>query len=250
MMTSTATAASPSPAPATPLIELKGVTKTIGDGVPTTLVADIHLAIAPGEFVSITGPSGSGKSSLLYLLGLLDVPTSGRVLIKGRPVPDDDETARARLRLKLLGFVFQFHFLLPEFSALDNVTLPMRALGRLSPRQMRDRGADLLASLGLAEHMHKRPDQLSGGQRQRVAVARALANDPPVVLADEPTGSLDSASSEQVFQILRDLVDKNGKTVVAVTHDLDLAARMDRRVHLVDGRIVQDEAARLFAGAD
>jgi lipoprotein-releasing system ATP-binding protein len=114
---------------------------------------------------------------------------------------------------------------------------------------MRERGADLLASFGLAEHMHKRPDQMSGGQRQRVAVARSLANDPPVVLADEPTGSLDSASSEQVFQILRDLVDKNGKTVVAVTHDLDLAARMDRRVHLVDGRIVQDEAARVLAGA-
>jgi lipoprotein-releasing system ATP-binding protein len=122
--------------------------------------------------------------------------------------------------------------------------LPMRALGRLTTGQMRERGADLLAAFGLTEHMHKRPDQMSGGQRQRVAVARALANDPPMVLADEPTGSLDSASSEQVFHILRELVDKSGKTVVAVTHDLDLAARMDRRVHLVDGRIVQDIAAQ------
>ena len=142
----------------------------------------------------------------------------------------------------MLGFVFQFHFLLPEFSALDNVMLPMRALGELLARtpcaSARDR---LLASLGLAEHAHKRPDQLSGGQRQRVAVARALANDPPLILADEPTGSLDSNSSEQVFQILRDLVDERGKTVVAVTHDLDIAARMDRQIRLVDGRIATDE---------
>jgi lipoprotein-releasing system ATP-binding protein len=124
----------------------------------------------------------------------------------------------------------------------------MRALRRLSQKQMQERGADLLAAFGLADHMHKRPDQMSGGQRQRVAVARALANDPPVVLADEPTGSLDSASSEQVFLILRDLVDAHGKTVVAVTHDLELAARMDRRVHLVDGGIVQDQRVVASAG--
>jgi lipoprotein-releasing system ATP-binding protein len=231
------------------LIEARDVTRILSGIVPVTLVQGINLAIRAREFVAITGPSGSGKSSLLYLLGLLDMPTQGEVLIRGHATARMSESERARTRLSDLGFVFQFHFLLPEFSALDNVTLPMRALGRLTPRQMRERGADLLASFGLAEHMHKRPDQMSGGQRQRVAVARSLANDPPVVLADEPTGSLDSASSEQVFQILRDLVDKNGKTVVAVTHDLDLAARMDRRVHLVDGRIVQDEAARVLAGA-
>jgi lipoprotein-releasing system ATP-binding protein len=149
-----------------------------------------------------------------------------------------DEAERAVVRLSTLGFVFQFHFLLPEFSALENVTLPMKALGDRSGGAMRDRAASLLASLGLAEHAGKRPDQLSGGQRQRVAVARALANDPPVILADEPTGSLDSGSSEQVFQILRDLVDRDGKTVVAVTHDLGLAERMDRRIRLDDGRIV------------
>jgi lipoprotein-releasing system ATP-binding protein len=142
----------------------------------------------------------------------------------------------------MLGFVFQFHFLLPEFSALENVTLPMKALGELTDADMRARAHSLLGSLGLAEHALKRPDQLSGGQRQRVAVARALANDPPVILADEPTGSLDSKASEQVFQILRDLVDLRQKTVVAVTHDLDLARRMDRRILLEDGAIVSDDA--------
>ena len=142
--------------------------------------------------------------------------------------------------------MFQFHFLLPEFTVLDNVMLPMRALGRLSPAEhARTRAETLLASLGLGDHLHKRPDQLSGGQRQRVAVARALANDPPVILADEPTGSLDSKSSEQVFQILRDLVDKYGKTVVAVTHDLALAERMDRHIELLDGRILADEQHRI-----
>ena len=225
------------------LIEAKGVTRILPGIVPVTLVQDIDLKVAAQEFVAITGPSGSGKSSLLYLLGLLDMPTEGEVLIRGHATAQMSETERARTRLSGLGFVFQFHFLLPEFPALDNVMLPMRALGRLSPRQMHARAAELLAAFGLADHMHKRPDQMSGGQRQRVAVARALANDPPLVLADEPTGSLDSVSSEQVFQILRDLVDRNGKTVVAVTHNLDFAARMDRRVHLIDGRIAQDRAA-------
>lgn len=223
------------------LIEARDVTRILPGIVPVTLVHDIDLTVREKEFVAITGPSGSGKSSLLYLLGLLDMPTSGEVLIRGQATVSMTEGERARTRLAELGFVFQFHFLLPEFSALGNVMLPMRALGRLSQKQMDERGAELLASFGLADHMHKRPDQMSGGQRQRVAVARALANDPPVVLADEPTGSLDSASSEQVFQILRDLVDQRGKTVVAVTHDLELAARMDRRVHLVDGGIVQDQ---------
>ncbi len=223
------------------LIELIGVTKTIGDGVETTLVRDINLRIEPGEFVSITGPSGSGKSSLLYLLGLLDVPTSGRVLIEGRPVAEDDEAERARLRLKLLGFVFQFHFLLAEFTALGNVMLPMRALGNLSEAEMKARALRLLASLGLEPQAHRLPGQLSGGQRQRVAIARALANEPQVILADEPTGNLDSQSSAQVLAVLRDLVDTTGRAVVMVTHDLDLAARADRQVRIVDGRIVAGE---------
>ena len=225
-----------------PLITASRVTRILPGVVPTTLVREIGLSIGAKQYIAITGPSGSGKSSLLYLLGLLDLPTEGEVRISGRATAHMSEAERAQIRLSTLGFIFQFHFLLPEFSALENVTLPMKALGELPPEAMRERGSGLLASLGLAEHASKRPDQLSGGQRQRVAVARALANDPPVILADEPTGSLDSKSSEQVFQILRDLVDQRGKTVVAVTHDLDMARRMDRRIVLQDGSIVSDEA--------
>ena len=227
--------------PAPDLVVATSVTRILPGVVPTTLVHGIDLAISNNEFVAITGPSGSGKSSLLYLLGLLDLPTTGEVRIRGRATAHMDEPERALTRLSTLGFVFQFHFLLPEFSALENVMLPMRAMGALSDDGMRVRARTLLGSLGLADHALKRPDQLSGGQRQRVAVARALANDPPLILADEPTGSLDSASSEQVFQILRDLVDKDGKTVVAVTHDLGLAARMDRQIRLADGAIASDE---------
>jgi lipoprotein-releasing system ATP-binding protein len=222
---------------AQPLIEARNVTRILPGIVPTVLVHDINLSIGDNEFVAITGPSGSGKSSLLYLLGLLDLPTAGGVLLRGRDTVHMDEQERAFLRLTFLGFVFQFHFLLSEFTILDNVMLPMRALGRLSPAAMRERGRDLLASLGLQDHMHKRPDQISGGQRQRVAVARALANEPPVILADEPTGSLDSKSSEQVFEVLRELVSQRHKTVVAVTHDLAMASRMDREIVLMDGSI-------------
>ena len=230
----TGTASNPDDA----LVELRGVTKTIGDGVLTTLVRDIDLRIDRGEFVAITGPSGSGKSSLLYLLGLLDVPTSGEVRVEGRRADSLGEAERAHIRLSRLGFVFQFHFLLPEFSTLANVLLPMRALGRLDEAAMRRRAIDLLSSLGLEAHVHKLPSQLSGGQRQRVAIARALANEPSVVLADEPTGNLDTASSEQVLGIFRRLVDETRRSIVMVTHDLGLAARADRHVRIVDGRIV------------
>jgi lipoprotein-releasing system ATP-binding protein len=223
------------------LIEARQVTKVLGGIVPVTLVQDIDLTIMPHEFIAITGPSGSGKSSLLYLLGLLDLPTSGDVLIDGRSTTSMTEVERAEVRLTRLGFVFQFHFLLPEFSITENVALPMRALGKLPPRAITARAEELLASFGLGDHRHKTPDQLSGGQRQRVAVARALANDPPVILADEPTGSLDSVSTAQVFGILRDLVALRGKTVVAVTHDLNLASQMHRQVRIVDGRLAKDE---------
>lgn len=231
----------------TALVETEALTRVLPAAVPVTLVEDITLAIGEREFVAVTGPSGSGKSSLLYLLGLLDRPTGGRLWLAGDDTRPMDEAARAARRLAMMGFVFQFHFLLPEFTVRDNVEIPMRKLGRLTRSQMRERAAGLLTSLGLEGHMDKRPSQLSGGQRQRVAVARALANDPPLVLADEPTGSLDSQNSEQVFAILADLVRGRGKTVIAVTHDLDLAARMDRRIHLVDGRMVSD--ARLPAPA-
>jgi len=226
----------------TPLIEARKVTRILPGIVPATLVRDVDLAIGARDFVAITGPSGSGKSSLLYLLGLLDLPTEGEVLINGRATAHMDEEERALTRLTFLGFVFQFHFLLPEFTVRDNVMLPMRALGRLSPREMIERADALLASLGLGDHRLKRPDQLSGGQRQRVAVARALANEPPVILADEPTGSLDSKSSMQVFEVLHSLVEEHGKTVVAVTHDMGLAERMHRHVELLDGCILADQA--------
>lgn len=229
-------------APAAPLIEVRDGARVIGDEIKTTLVSDINIAIQPGEFVSITGPSGSGKSSLLYLMGLLDKPTRGEVFIDAKPMSALSEDQRAHIRLVTLGFVFQFHFLLPEFSARDNVMLPMRALGRLREKDMRSRADELLAQLGLADHAYKRPDQMSGGQRQRVAIARALANDPQVILADEPTGNLDTVSSNQVLDVFRTLTGGvteagKGRAVAIVTHDLDLAARADRRIHIVDGRV-------------
>ena len=209
--------------------------------VPVTLLTDVSLAFQPASFTVITGPSGSGKSSLLYLLGLLDVPTAGEVFVDGAPTSALDDAARTRLRLAAFGFVFQFHFLLPEFTVLDNVMLPMRQLGRLTRPQMKERAMELLAQLDMADQANKRPDGLSGGQRQRTAVARALANDPPLVLADEPTGALDTRNAAAVFEILAGLA-RQGRTVVAVTHDEGLASTAQRRVHLVDGRVVRDAA--------
>jgi lipoprotein-releasing system ATP-binding protein len=229
---------------ATPVIEARGVSRILPGVVPVTLVQGIDLAIGSHEFVAITGPSGSGKSSLMYLLGLLDLPTEGEVLIQGRSTVSMTEDERAHVRLSELGFVFQFHFLLEEFTLTENVALPMRALASYSPSEIRGRANELLESLGLADHRHKLPSQISGGQRQRVAIARALANEPSVILADEPTGNLDSKSSDQVFDILRTLVSERGTTVVAVTHSDELARRMDRHVHLVDGAIVSDLRAR------
>ncbi len=220
-------------------IETKGLTRVLPAAVPVTLVKDITLVIGAGEFVAITGPSGSGKSSLLYLLGLLDKPTGGTLAIEGRDTAGLSERERAGIRLATLGFVFQFHFLLPEFTVRENVEIPMRRLGKLGAAAMRERSTELLSALGLVDHLDKRPDQLSGGQRQRAAVARSLANDPPLILADEPTGSLDSRNSEQVFLILDALVRERGKTVIAVTHDTEMAAKASRRIHLVDGRLAE-----------
>ncbi len=222
------------------LIEAVELTRILPAAVPVMLVRDMTFSIGAGEFVAVTGHSGSGKSSLLYLLGLLDRPTSGKVLIGGSDVGRMSERQRARLRLASIGFVFQFHFLLPEFSVRENVEIPMRKLGRLGAGKRRERAEAILESLGLAGHLDKRPDQLSGGQRQLAAVARALANEPPIILADEPTGSLNSVSSEQVFNILAEIARERGKTVVAVTHDLSIAERTDRRIELMDGHIVRD----------
>lgn len=211
--------------------------RLIGD-IEVTLVEDANVEIAAGEFVVIRGPSGSGKSSLLYLLGLLDRPTSGRLLLEGEDTSAFDETERADHRLRKLGFVFQFHFLLMEFSALDNVMMPMRRLGRLTATAQQQRAKSLLEKLDLGGHLHKRPSQLSGGQRQRVAIARALANDPHIILTDEPTGALDSKSSENVRDILRKLASEEGRSIIAVTHDTHFAQAADRVIDIVDGRIV------------
>jgi lipoprotein-releasing system ATP-binding protein len=223
---------------AAPLLEARDVTRTLPEGV--TLVRDISLTIGRGEFVAVTGPSGSGKSSLLYLLGLLDRPTQGQVLLEGRDTALLSRREMAALRLARLGFVFQFHFLLPEFSTIDNVLIPIRRLGRLDDMAARAQARRLLETLGLAEAEAKLPEQLSGGMRQRAAIARALANDPALILADEPTGNLDTKNAAAVFDIFGKLVTEQGRTVIVVTHDPDLASRTFRRIHLVDGRIVSD----------
>jgi lipoprotein-releasing system ATP-binding protein len=219
------------------VIRVEHVTRRLEGEVPVTLVEDVNLEIERGEFVCVMGPSGSGKSSLLYLLGLLDVPTRGRIWIDGEDTTGFDDDRLTDFRLARLGYVFQFHFLLAEFSALDNVSLPIRKLGRIPEDAARERAAQLLDRLGLDGQHCKRPSQLSGGQRQRVAIARALANDPLVILADEPTGNLDSASSANVRDILRNLTHELNKTVVAVTHDSNFASAADRRIGIVDGRI-------------
>lgn len=218
------------------VLEAVGLTRVLMGEHPVTLVNSIDLAFEAGSFAVITGPSGSGKSSLLYLLGLLDPPTRGEVLVEGQPTSGLDSETCARMRLERFGFVFQFHFLLPEFSVLDNVMLPMRQLGRLGGEAMRARAMGLLDSMDMAASAHKLPDALSGGQRQRTAIARALANDPRFILADEPTGALDTRNGAIVFGILRELAHE-GRTVIAVTHDEGLAATANRRIRLVDGRL-------------
>jgi len=225
------------------LLEARGVTRVLPGPLPVTLVRDINLSVQPGEFIAITGPSGSGKSSLLYLLGLLDVPTSGAILLEGRETSRLSRGELAELRLKKLGFVFQFHFLLPEFSVLENVMIPMRKLALESEQKMRERAVNILEQLGMTALLNKSPDQLSGGERQRVAIARALANSPLIILADEPTGNLDTKNGRIVFDIFKRLVHENGQTVITVTHEPQLSALTQRQIRLVDGSIVNAEHA-------
>lgn len=222
------------------LIEARNVSRILPLEIPVTLVKNISLTIRKGEFVSITGPSGSGKSSLLYILGLLDRPTNGEILIDGVPTTDLSERMLSEIRLSKLGFVFQFHFLLAEFTALENVMVPMNKLGKLTLKERKERAEALLSDLGLADHRHKHPSGLSGGQRQRVAIARALANAPMAILADEPTGNLDSKSSRNVEEIFHALVEKHKTSIIMVTHDLILAGNTHRQIHLVDGQISSD----------
>ena len=221
-----------------PALEARALTRILPGPQPVTLVADIDASFEAQSFTVVTGPSGSGKSSLLYLLGLLDPPTSGDVLVNGETTRRFGNEARGRMRLERFGFVFQFHFLLPELSVIDNVMLPMRQLGRIHKGAMRSRAGDLLASLGIESEARKVPGELSGGQRQRAAIARALANDPQYVLADEPTGALDSKNGAAVFSIFRGLADE-GRTVIVVTHDETLAKTASRAIHIVDGRLAR-----------
>ncbi len=219
------------------LLKAERLTRTLPGEVPVTLVRDVDLEIREGEFIAITGPSGSGKSSLLYLLGLLDQPSGGKLWMDGKETSGFSENVLADTRLSRLGFVFQANFLLPEFTALENVLLPMRRLGRLTAGEAEARARRLLSDLGLEEQAGKLPHQMSGGQNQRVAIARALANDPALVFGDEPTGNLDTRSSAMVQGILKDLSRKKGRTVIVVTHDPDFAAQCDRIIRIVDGKI-------------
>ncbi|MFN3945866.1 MAG: ABC transporter ATP-binding protein [Allosphingosinicella sp.] len=221
----------------TALLEAAGLTRTLPGDPPVPLVRGVDLRIEPGRFVAVIGPSGCGKSSLLYLLGLLDRPTAGSLVFDGVDTVPLGGDARARLRLARFGFVFQFHFLLPEFSALENVAIPIRRLGRLSDKAARARALEQLEAMDLADQAHKTPDRMSGGQRQRVAIARALANDPSLVLGDEPTGNLDSVNSARVVEIFRELAHGEGRAVVCVTHDPEVAAAADQRIHMRDGLI-------------
>jgi len=235
-----------------PVLVAERLSRELPGDPPVTLVAEAELAIEPGKFTAIVGPSGCGKSSLLYLLGLIDRPTGGRLLLDGQDMSPLSGDERARIRLQRFGFVFQFHFLLPEFNALENVMLPIRRLGRLTLPQAEARARDLLGYMGLADKALKSPDKLSGGERQRVAIARALANDPVLVLGDEPTGNLDSVNSARVVNLFRDLAHSQGRAVVCVTHDPAIAEVADIRVSMLDGRIVEvirQETGALEPGA-
>jgi lipoprotein-releasing system ATP-binding protein len=226
---------------ADPVLRLEGVVKDYGEAeVRTRVLHGIDLTVREGEFTAIVGPSGSGKSTLLNLIGLLDRPTAGRIWLDGEETARLDDDALARRRGRTLGFVFQFHHLLPEFTALENVMLPMMADRGARDLAMAERAGALLADVGLGPHLHKRAPHLSGGQAQRVAIARALAMTPRLVLADEPTGNLDTRSADGVFALLRDFNGRARTTFLVVTHDPRLAARCDRIVEVVDGRIVAD----------
>jgi len=221
----------------TELMSARGVTRVLPTDPPVTLVRHIDLDIVPGRFHAVIGPSGCGKSSLLYLLGLLDRPTAGTVLFRGENTNVLSGDERAQLRLEQFGFVFQFHFLLPEFTALENVLIPIRRLGHLNADAMNNHAMAILDVLGLGGQAPKTPDKMSGGERQRVAIARALANDPSLVLGDEPTGNLDSQNSARVIEIFQRIAHDQGRAVVCVTHDPKVAAAADIRIHMLDGAI-------------
>jgi lipoprotein-releasing system ATP-binding protein len=227
--------------PAPEVLRLEGITRDFGEGEARThVLRGVDLTLRRGEFAALMGPSGSGKSTLLHIMGLLGRPTSGRVLLDGRDTGAMDDDELTRYRGRTLGFVFQFHHLLPGFTALENVIIPMAAdKGRLDG-SMPECGRALLERVGLAARADARATTLSGGQAQRVAIARSLAMNPKVVLADEPTGNLDTQSADDVFALLREVNRRQKVTFLVVTHDRRLAERTDRIIELVDGRIVTD----------
>lgn len=225
-----------------PVLELQAVRKSYAVGTPaeTEVLHGIDLRLDKGEFSALVGPSGSGKSTLLNLIGLLDRPSEGCIRLSGQDTARLDERALTALRGRALGFIFQFHHLVNAFTAEENVLLPLFAVrGRIEPA-MRERARELLAAVGLADFCRRRPSELSGGQQQRVAVARALAADPELVLADEPTGNLDTASANEVFKLLRRFNETHGTAILIVTHDPRLAERCGRVIELVDGSIASD----------
>jgi putative ABC transport system ATP-binding protein len=222
-----------------PVIKLAGVTKVyLADEVETHALSDVSFEIARGEYVSIAGPSGCGKSTLLSILGLLDTPTHGSYELNGRPVTDLRPFERARVRNREIGFIFQSFNLIGDLTVFENVELPLTYRG-MRPQERRQRVTEALERVGMAHRAKHLPSQLSGGQQQRVAVARAVAGEPVILLADEPTGNLDSKSGESVMELLHELY-MNGATICMVTHDPRYARHADRHIHLFDGRVVEE----------
>jgi lipoprotein-releasing system ATP-binding protein len=226
-----------------PLLAVVGVVKEYGARVKTRALDGVDLSLESGELVALIGPSGSGKSTLLNVIGLLDRPTSGKIFVGGTDTTLLDEEGLTALRARMLGFVFQFHHLLPAFTALENVMLPEWGDGGFASAELRERSASLLRAVGLADRITYRTTDLSGGQQQRVAIARALVRHPPLVLADEPTGNLDTASSKEVFQLMRRFNRDARTTFLVVTHDPRIADQCDRVVEIVDGRVRSDRRA-------
>lgn len=225
-----------------PLLQLDGVTKVfLTDEIETHALSGIHLDIKQGEYVSIAGPSGCGKSTLLSILGLLDSPTAGTYLLNGKPVQGLNLTERARIRNREIGFIFQSFNLIGDLTVYENVELPLTYRG-MSIAERRKRVNSALEKVGMAHRANHLPSQLSGGQQQRVAVARAVAGEPLILLADEPTGNLDSTNGEAVMELLREL-HRAGATICMVTHDARFAKHADRSIHLFDGRVVEEESA-------
>ncbi len=220
-------------------IEIRDLTKIYGDGVEVRALDGVDLDIEKGEFLAIIGPSGSGKSTLLNMIGILDTPTSGTILLDGVDITSASQKQRSKMRNQKLGFIFQYHHLLPDFNAIENVMMPLLING-IKKSKAKKIAYKMLDEVGLNDRANHRPNQLSGGQNQRVAIARALANNPDIVIGDEPTGNLDSKSSDVIYDLLRKLNKEHEQTFILVTHDERMAEKTDRIIRLVDGKIVEN----------